>query len=88
MAATWTKNNSTNAQAIAMPAACNIANIVVWLCSIDPVARLLCSMAACNMASIMMPACNMADMRVWLRKPDLIARNKARDNEIKILTAG
>ena len=85
MAATWTKNNSKNAQAIAMPSAYSIANIVVWLCSIDPVARLLCSMAACNMANIMMPACNMADMRIWLH---LIARSKARDTEIQVLTAG
>ena len=52
------------------------------------IVRTIVRMAACNMASIMMPACNMADMRVWLRKPDLIACNKARDNEIKILTAG
>ena len=30
-----------------MPSVCNMANIVVWLCSIDPIARhsMLCRMA-------------------------------------------
>ena len=82
MAATWTKNNSKNAQAIAMPSACNIANVVVWLCSIDAVARLLCSMAATwtknnskNAPAIAMPsACNIASIVVWLCSIDPVAR--------------
>ena len=39
MALMQTKKNSKNAQAIVMPSACNIANIVVWLCSMDTIAR-------------------------------------------------
>ena len=74
MAATWTKNNSTNAQAIAVP------------CASNPIACMLCSLAACNMATIIMQACNMADMRIS-PNADLIARNKAKDNEINVLTA-
>ena len=34
-----TKNNSKNAEVIAMLSACNVSTIVVWLCSIEPIAR-------------------------------------------------
>ena len=42
-----TKNNSKNAEVIAMLSACNVSTIVVCLCSIEPLARnsLLCSRA-------------------------------------------
>ena len=42
-----TKNTSKNAEVIAMLSACNVSTIVVWLCSIEPIARssLLCSRA-------------------------------------------
>ena len=41
------KNNSKNAEVIAMLSACNVSTIVVCLCSIEPLARnsLLCSRA-------------------------------------------
>ena len=42
-----TKHNSKNAEVIAMLSACNVSTIVVWLCTIEPLARssLLCSRA-------------------------------------------
>ena len=47
-----TKNNSKNAEVIAMLSACNVSTIVVWLCSIEPIARrsLLCSRAVMGTA--------------------------------------
>ena len=66
-----------------MPSACNVATIVVWLCSIDPIARnsLLCSKATtqpktnnANAEVIAMPsACNMANIVVWLSSINPIA---------------
>jgi hypothetical protein len=68
-----------------MPSACNVATIVVWLCSIDPIARssLLCSRATTqtkknskNAQAIVMPsACNIANIVVWLCSMDTIARS-------------
>ena len=37
-ATTQTKNNSKNAEVIDMNSACNVATLVVWLCSIGPIA--------------------------------------------------
>ena len=34
-----TKSNSNNAQLIATLSACNVSTILVWLCSIEPIAR-------------------------------------------------
>ena len=47
-----TKNNSKHAEVMAMLSACNVSTIVVWLCSIDPIARnsLLCSRAVMEAA--------------------------------------
>ena len=47
-----TKNNSTNAEVIAMLSACNVSTIVVYLCSIEPLERngLLCSRAVMEAA--------------------------------------
>ena len=66
-----------------MLSACNVSTIVVWLCSIDPIARnsLLCSKATtqpktnnANAEVIAMPStCNMAYMVAWLRSIDSIA---------------
>ena len=48
-----TKNNSKNAEVIAMLSACNVSTIVVWLCSIEPIARnsLPCSRAVMETAT-------------------------------------
>ena len=50
-----TKNNSKNAEVIAMLSACNVSTIVVWLCTIEPLARssLLCSRAVMETAKKM-----------------------------------
>ena len=50
-----TKNNSKNAEVIAMLSACNVSTIVVWLCTIEPLARssLLCSGAVMETAKKM-----------------------------------
>ena len=47
-----TKNNSTNAEVIAMLSACNVSSIVVYLCSIEPLEHngLLCSRAVMEAA--------------------------------------
>ena len=85
-ATTQTKNNSKNAEVIAMPSACDMANIVVWFCSIDPIAciSLLCSRATTqlkknsrNAQAIAMPsACIMAYDR-W-SGPSHIAASRAK----------
>ena len=50
-----TKNDSKNAEVIAMLSACNVSTIVVWLCTIEPLARssLLCSGAVMETAKKM-----------------------------------
>ena len=68
-----------------MPSACNVATIVAWLCSIDPVARssLFCSRASTqtkknskNAQAIVVPsACNIASIVVGLCSKDTIARS-------------
>ena len=48
-----TKSNSKNAQVIATLSACNVSTILVWICSIEPIARssLLCSRAVMETAN-------------------------------------
>ena len=80
-ATTQTKNNSKNAAVIAMPSACNVANIVVWPCSIDPIARssLLCSwaVAACSVAG---PPHRLKEVRKGGDEPnELTGTNACRD---------
>ena len=68
-----TKNNSKNAEVIAMLSACNVSTIVVWLCSIEPIARssLLCSRAVMETANKLM-----ADVETARQDVDaLVCRN-------------
>ena len=48
-----TKNNSKNAQVIATLSACNVSTVVVWIGSLEPIARssLLCSRAVMETAN-------------------------------------
>ena len=61
-----TQNPSKNAEVINMPSSCNVATIVVWRISIDPIARksLLCSGAVIG-------ATQKSEQAIWKLQKDV-----------------